>query len=471
MIQPCLVSRPRRPTVASNDVCSIVQPYFQLQIVYEDEYMAIVNKPAGTVIYPENGKNKNSILYALPYYLQRPTRLLLKTTDDEDDSGGSDDVDDSILDVPVPVHRLDFATSGLLVIGKTKHSTKFLSQQFEHRRAHKKYTAMVYGYPNPCNNNLNTTNVGNCGGIVQPLSLPEDDDDNNDSKGRSIVTMMPPTTAGDDDGWNLADCLIEGKRATTWWRLKSKHEFHQAMDVTASTSASNKKKNDTDDTGSYNNNKNTSSLSRSEVTPPPATKTATTTIRRRIPISMIEMKPITGRYHQLRRQMAYMYNTSIVGDPLYYSEQERGDGETEEFAAERQKRRYHRGLMLCSNEICIAHPFYNTPHGKKLWLLQQQQQLCSNSNNNDDSSPTTSSSSSSSSRHTTTAADNNAGLSSSASSASNFVYLFEAEDGTVMVNATINLPQKFDKFLKVMERMTNYSTTTTALENNVRSEP
>jgi 23S rRNA pseudouridine1911/1915/1917 synthase len=73
-----------------------VNPYFQLQIVYEDDYMAIVNKPTGVLVYPEDGKNKNSISYALPYYLRKPTMTTVNNLHRNDD--------DIVLDQPVLVH-------------------------------------------------------------------------------------------------------------------------------------------------------------------------------------------------------------------------------------------------------------------------------------------------------------------------------------------------------------------------------
>jgi 23S rRNA-/tRNA-specific pseudouridylate synthase len=340
-----------------------VNPYFQLQIVYEDDYMAIVNKPAGVLVYPEDGKNKNSISYALPYFLKKPTT----TTVD------SDDTDDIVLDQPVPVHRLDFATSGLLVIGKTKNSARYLANQFEFRKARKKYVAMVYGRPDT--NTFTKDAINDSDGILK--FLPEDE---RTSRAKTNTTA---------DAWNKADCLLEDKRSTTYWRVKSTHEFIIASMDNKTTSVK--------------------SLSSERIT--------------KLPISMVEMKPITGRYHQLRRQLAYMYKTPIVGDPKYAREYVKKVFSNHDGGLSLMDR-YHRGLMLCSNEIALAHPFFNTPHGKKIWNANTNERNFSNST-----------------------------MGSS-------VVLFEDEDGTVMVNATIKLPKKFDKFLKVMERMTKYSNTT-----------
>jgi hypothetical protein len=73
-------------------------------------------------------------------------------------------------------------------------------------------------------------------------------------------------------------------------------------------------------------------------------------------VSLVELKPKTGRYHQLRRQMAWMYNCPLVGDPLY------GDDIIGEI-----DKRWHRGLMLCSNHLTLFHPYYNTEQGRREW--------------------------------------------------------------------------------------------------------
>lgn len=71
-------------------------------------------------------------------------------------------------------------------------------------------------------------------------------------------------------------------------------------------------------------------------------------------IAMVELKPKTGRYHQLRRHMAWVYGCSIVGDKSYD-----GSGQAKLLRNE--------GLYLCSNRVTLQHPFYNTPSGRKEW--------------------------------------------------------------------------------------------------------
>lgn len=94
-----------------------------LEVVYEDPYMAIVNKPPGMVV---SGNQYATIEHALPFNLTP--------------SEGAD-----ALKWPRPVHRLDKATSGLLIIAKTRTAHMNLGQLFENKHIHKKYGALVIG--------------------------------------------------------------------------------------------------------------------------------------------------------------------------------------------------------------------------------------------------------------------------------------------------------------------------------------
>lgn len=116
--------------------------------------------------------------------------------------------------------------------------------------------------------------------------------------------------------------------------------------------------------------------------------------------------------------MAHQFKTPMVGDPIYakeYIDKVLSNVEVLD--------RYHRGLMLCSNELVIGHPFYNTPEGREVWYANKFK--CINSQND------------------TTAF----GKSS----------LYEDEDGTIMIKTSIELPKKFLKFIKAMEKMNSYA--------------
>lgn len=94
-----------------------------LPIIYEDEQLAIINKPAGIVV---SGNQFHTIQNTLPHNL-KPSKAI------------------DAFQLPRPVHRLDHATSGLLLIAKTTLANMHLSQQFEHKTIQKRYQAIVIG--------------------------------------------------------------------------------------------------------------------------------------------------------------------------------------------------------------------------------------------------------------------------------------------------------------------------------------
>jgi len=95
----------------------------KLDVLFEDDYLAIVNKPAGIVV---SGNKLRTLENALS------SNLKLSSQKDA-------------LDRPQPVHRLDFATSGLLLISKTAEATKLLGKLFELKEVKKTYYAITIG--------------------------------------------------------------------------------------------------------------------------------------------------------------------------------------------------------------------------------------------------------------------------------------------------------------------------------------
>lgn len=96
-----------------------------LPVIYEDEEIALIHKPAGIVV---SGNYFRTIQNALPFNL-----TISNSTD--------------ALAFPLPVHRLDAATSGLLVVAKTRSARRNLGEQFEQKNIKKQYQAVVIGKP------------------------------------------------------------------------------------------------------------------------------------------------------------------------------------------------------------------------------------------------------------------------------------------------------------------------------------
>jgi 23S rRNA pseudouridine1911/1915/1917 synthase len=96
-----------------------------LNIVYEDDVLIIVNKPAGLVVHPAAGIHTGTLANALAFHFQHlPSSGPIR---------------------PGIVHRLDRDTSGLLVAAKTEQALEHLSDQFRDRTVLKSYVALVHG--------------------------------------------------------------------------------------------------------------------------------------------------------------------------------------------------------------------------------------------------------------------------------------------------------------------------------------
>jgi len=112
-----------------------------LDIVYEDEDLIVVNKPAGMVVHEGAGVYEGTLVNALLYHCG----------DTLSGIGG--------VKRPGIVHRIDKETSGLLVVAKNDATHIGLSAQFEKHSIERTYYAFVYGLPNP----LKGTVEGNIG--------------------------------------------------------------------------------------------------------------------------------------------------------------------------------------------------------------------------------------------------------------------------------------------------------------------
>lgn len=120
------------------DVISVVLPHpprdtevypenIPIDLVYEDDDVIIVNKPAGMVVHPGFGNYTGTLVNALVYHVQQLPQL-----------PGNDGR-------PGLVHRIDKDTSGLLLVSKNEWSITFLAKQFFDHTITRKYMALVWG--------------------------------------------------------------------------------------------------------------------------------------------------------------------------------------------------------------------------------------------------------------------------------------------------------------------------------------
>ncbi len=95
-----------------------------LDIIFEDDELIVVNKPAGMLVHPSHRENNGTLLNALSFYLNANSPKLIR---------------------PGLPHRLDKQTSGLIVVAKTARSHRILSDHFMKKRVEKLYLALVEG--------------------------------------------------------------------------------------------------------------------------------------------------------------------------------------------------------------------------------------------------------------------------------------------------------------------------------------
>ncbi len=120
--------------VKLNDVITVKDGYVKpmeleaqkmdLDIVYEDKYLMVINKPSGLVVHPGNGNHDKTMVNGLLYYTNNLS---------------DDDVRPGI------VHRLDKDTSGLMLVAKDNKCHELLADDFKHKRIHREYIALVEG--------------------------------------------------------------------------------------------------------------------------------------------------------------------------------------------------------------------------------------------------------------------------------------------------------------------------------------
>ena len=125
-----------------------------LTVVYEDEFLAVINKPSGMVVHPGAGISSGTLANALAF------RFNIQYSELEIENGADEQSKIQNLKSKIGiVHRLDKDTSGLLVVAKNEEIHEQLSEQFREREVFKSYVALVHGAVE-----------GNAGTIDQPIA-------------------------------------------------------------------------------------------------------------------------------------------------------------------------------------------------------------------------------------------------------------------------------------------------------------
>ncbi len=153
-----------------------------LNVVYEDDDVLVVNKPAGLVVHPGHGNYEHTLLNALAFYFQEQSKVRhTQALDINDPSIGL-------------VHRIDKDTSGLLLIAKTPEAKANLARQFFDHTTERTYNALVWG-----------TFSEDSGTIVGALAR--------DNRDRTIYKV-----------WDLEE-NPNAKEAITHWRVLERYPY------------------------------------------------------------------------------------------------------------------------------------------------------------------------------------------------------------------------------------------------------
>ena len=116
-----MLSRPKHDT-------TIYPEDIPLNVVYEDDYLMVINKEAGMVVHPGAGNFNGTLINAVAWHMKDVPEF-----------------DPNSPEVGL-VHRIDKDTSGLLVVAKTPEAKSALGKQFFNKTTHRSYHALVWGH-------------------------------------------------------------------------------------------------------------------------------------------------------------------------------------------------------------------------------------------------------------------------------------------------------------------------------------
>ena len=111
------------------ETTDIIPENIPINIVYEDDDVMVINKPAGIVVHPGSGNRSGTLINGVAYHLKQQDPLL----------------NENELSRFGLVHRIDKNTTGLLVIAKNAKAMTHLAKQFFDHTVHRRYMALVWG--------------------------------------------------------------------------------------------------------------------------------------------------------------------------------------------------------------------------------------------------------------------------------------------------------------------------------------
>lgn len=202
---------------------AIPEPSIELDIVYEDESVLVVCKPAGMVTHPSAGHARGTLVNAvlghcdLPELVVPTGRVSNRMNEDgdfDDDDGpstsesdsdaesASDSDDDAGSIRPGIVHRLDRGTSGVMVVAKDASAHNSLCNQFASRTVRRRYVAILSGVPKTSK-----------GRIEAPVGR--------DPKDRLRMAVTPGSGRYAASNYEVIATLASGNASLVEWRLET----------------------------------------------------------------------------------------------------------------------------------------------------------------------------------------------------------------------------------------------------------
>ena len=170
-----------------------------LDIAFEDEDLAVINKPAGMVVHPGAGISSGTLANAIAWHFKSEPSALAEGQNAGTDSGKLPAADAGGSERVGIVHRLDKDTSGLIVVAKNIETQEALSAAFRDREVQKSYVALVHGDPRE-----------NSGTIDRPITR---------------------------DRWHRTKMTVaaNGRNALTIWKVRQRFEKFSLLDVEIKT--------------------------------------------------------------------------------------------------------------------------------------------------------------------------------------------------------------------------------------------
>ena len=170
-----------------------------LDIAFEDEDLAVINKPAGMVVHPGAGISSGTLANAIAWHFKSEPSALAEGQNAGTDSGKLPAADAGGSERVGIVHRLDKDTSGLIVVAKNIETQEALSAAFRDREVQKSYVALVHGDPRE-----------NSGTIDRPITRTR---------------------------WHRTKMTVaaNGRNALTIWKVRQRFEKFSLLDVEIKT--------------------------------------------------------------------------------------------------------------------------------------------------------------------------------------------------------------------------------------------